>query len=55
MEKKESNVTKDSSVQLPIKGIPDNPTDTKVSGLTKEEMEQSKGYTFDVSASDLFN
>ena len=55
MEKKESNVTMDSSVQLPIKGIPDNPTDTKVSGLTKEEMEQSKGYTFDVSASDLFN
>ena len=55
MEKKESNFAMDSSVQLPTKGIPDNPTDTKVSGLTKEEMEQSKGYTFDVSASDLFN
>ena len=39
------DTTKASFVQLPSKGIPDNPTDTKVTGMTKDEM-QGSGYTF---------
>ena len=43
------NSTTASFVQLPSKGIPDNPTDTSVKGMTQEELKQFKkesDYTF---------
>ena len=51
LKKKDSN-TKASFLQLPSKGIPDNPTDTKVSGMTEEDLKKFKednkesGYVF---------
>ena len=50
------DTTKASFVQLPSKGIPDNPTDIKVTGMTEEELKKqaqnSSGYTFTTSIFD---
>ena len=42
------NATTASFLQLPSKGIPDNPTDKDVSGMTQDELNKLKeeGYTF---------
>ena len=56
MKKAGPNSTTASFVQLPSKGIPDNPTDTSVKGMTKEELDSMKNketnYTFSGSIFD---
>ena len=51
LKKKDPNVTTASFLQLPSKGIPDNPTDKKVTGMTKEEMEKFKDSNYVFSGS----
>ena len=51
---------KKSILQLPSSGIPDNSTNAKVTGMTKEDLDsmkkevKSSGYTFDGDNEDLF-
>ena len=42
LKKKDPNVTTASFLQLPSKGIPGNPTDKKVTGMTEGEMNEFK-------------
>ena len=50
LKKKDSSTTA-SFLQLPSKGIPDNPTDQKVSGMTQEEMDKLKESNYVFSGS----
>ena len=55
MKKAGPNSTTASFVQLPSKGIPDNPTDTSVKGMTEDElknMHKESNYTFSGSIFD---